>query len=192
MYMEFKLQDFEKKRHLFTLIWLQGWKYSKTLMHIYKTYPIISQSGGQVTSLIWQKTSLFDPHTTPGGKRKFRILTAHLRDMRNHFIEYHLSTSENVDILQVTNFTGIKKYRFFDAIWHLGISNDNFETLLHISWHSQSYPRVSFVYSMKYRQKTSEKKLHQKRQFLALNWFLGQKENYKTLLRICKACPIRS
>ena len=43
---------------------------------------------------------------------KFRILTAHLLDMFNHILEYQLSTSENVDVVQVTNFTEKNKSVF--------------------------------------------------------------------------------
>ena len=52
---------------------------------------------------------------TPGGKMKIPILTAHLQDMSNHILEYQLSTSENVDVVQVTNFTENTKSRFSTA-----------------------------------------------------------------------------
>ena len=41
--------------------------------------------------------------------------------MPNHILEYKLSTSENVDEVQVTNFTEKKKSRFSTLIWPLGI-----------------------------------------------------------------------
>ena len=47
---------------------------------------------------------------------KIRILTAHLQDMSNHILEYQLSTSENVDVVQVTNFTKKKNSRFSTLI----------------------------------------------------------------------------
>ena len=47
-------------------------------------------------------------------KCKFRIPTTHLQDMANHVLENQLSTSENVDVVQVTNFTEKKKRLFFD------------------------------------------------------------------------------
>ena len=49
------------------------------------------------------------------GKINFRILTAHLQDMPNHFLEYQLSIPENVDVVQVTNFTE-KEERHFSAL----------------------------------------------------------------------------
>ena len=60
--------------------------------------------------LIWPK----------GAKWKFQILTAHLQDMPSHILEYQLSTPENVDVVQVTNFTE-KMKRFRTIIWPLGI-----------------------------------------------------------------------
>ena len=44
-----------------------------------------------------------------GAKWKFRILTEHVQDMTNHILEYQLSTPENVDVVQVTNFTPKKR-----------------------------------------------------------------------------------
>ena len=54
-------------------------------------------------------------------KWKFRILTVHLQDMSNHILEYQLSTPENVDEVQLTNFTEKEKRRFLTIIWPLGI-----------------------------------------------------------------------
>ena len=54
-------------------------------------------------------------------KWNFWILTAHLQDMPNHILEYQLSTFENVDEVQVTNFTEKKKNRFSTLIWPLVI-----------------------------------------------------------------------
>ena len=36
--------------------------------------------------------------------------------MPNHILEYHLSTPENVDVVQVTNFTEKKKRHFSTLI----------------------------------------------------------------------------
>ena len=45
-----------------------------------------------------------DPHMSLGGNMKFQILTARLQNMPIHILDYQLSSSENVDIVQVTNF----------------------------------------------------------------------------------------
>ena len=47
------------------------------------------------------------PSYEPRGQNE--ILTAHLQDMPNHILEYQLSTPENVDVMQVTNFAKQKK-----------------------------------------------------------------------------------
>ena len=86
-------------------------KNSKTLLHIYKTYSSISYS---IICLLlefkWQ--SLYDrkrhfstliwPQEV---KLKFQIPSAHIQDMPIYICEYQLSTSENVHVVQVTNFT---------------------------------------------------------------------------------------
>ena len=113
-------------------------------------------------------------------KWKFRILPEYVQDMTNHILEYQLSTPENVDVVQVTNFTKKKKRRFSTLIWSLRIKW-KFRNLIAHPRHSQSYPRVSFVYSMTF--------LWQPNQNVILG---GKNENSKTLLRICKTCPIRS
>ena len=51
------------------------------------------------------KTSFFGHHITQRAKCKFQILTAHLQDIPIHVLQYQLSTLENVDVVQVTNFT---------------------------------------------------------------------------------------
>ena len=76
--------------------------------------------GVQVTRF-GKETSFFNLIWLQGVKWKFRILTAHLQDMPKHILEYQLSTSENVDVVQVTNFTEKKKSRFTTLIWPLGI-----------------------------------------------------------------------
>ena len=38
-------------------------------------------------------------------KWTFRILTAELKGIGNHSLEYQMPTPENVDVVQVTNFT---------------------------------------------------------------------------------------
>ena len=42
---------------------------------------------------------------TQVAKWNLRILSTHLEDMPNHILVYQLSTLENVDVAQVTNFT---------------------------------------------------------------------------------------
>ena len=69
-----------------------------------------------MTSLICQKTSFFDTRMIPGSKLKFCILTAHLQDMPNHILEYQLSSPENADVVQVTNYTEKKGNRFSTII----------------------------------------------------------------------------
>ena len=59
---------------------------------------------------------IFSTHVwSQGAKWKFCVLTAHLQDMQdmpNHILEYQLSSPENVDEVQVTNFTDTKSYIF--------------------------------------------------------------------------------
>ena len=80
-------------------------------------------------------------------KWKFRILTAHLLDMPNHILEYQLSTSENVDVVQVTNFKEKKEKSFFDP--HLTPRGKIPKPYWASTGHGQSSPRISFVYSLK-------------------------------------------
>ena len=112
MYMELKLQVSEKQHNFFTLIWPRDKnENSKTLLHIYKIYSIISWSINcllfeMLMELKWQ--ALNDRKhcsTLIWPKCKFRILTAHLQDMPNHILAYQLSTPENVDVVEVTNLT---------------------------------------------------------------------------------------
>ena len=72
-------------------------------------------------ALYEKQTSLFHPHMTPGGNMMFRILTAHLQDKPNHIRECQLSTIENADKVQVTNFTEKRKSHFSNLIWPLGM-----------------------------------------------------------------------
>ena len=51
------------------------------------------------------------PSYEPRGQNE--ILTAHLQDMPNHILEYQLSTPENVDVIQGTNFAKQKKETSF-------------------------------------------------------------------------------
>ena len=48
--------------------------------------------------------SLVDPYLTPGMKIKYQNLITHLQYIPNYFLEYNLSTPENVDAIQLTNF----------------------------------------------------------------------------------------
>ena len=91
-------------------------KNSKTLLHFYKTYPSISQiiicllfeieDGVHVISFIEQKTLIFAPFMTPGGKIKtLNPYCTSAKHMPSHILEYQLSSPENVDEVQVTNFT---------------------------------------------------------------------------------------
>ena len=52
------------------------------------------------------------PSYDPGGKMKFQILTAHLQDVPNHILVFQLSTTENVDVGQLTNFAEKWKHIF--------------------------------------------------------------------------------
>ena len=68
--------------------------------------------------------------------------------MPNHILEYQLSTSENVDVVQVTKFTEKKKL-FFDP--HL-TPRDKMKIPKPYCASArpvQSSPRISFVYSLK-------------------------------------------
>ena len=67
-----------------TLIWFQGWKYKfiNLISHLqdipnhireYHLSTIWNVDGVQVKSLLWQKTSFFDIHMTPGGHMKTPI-----------------------------------------------------------------------------------------------------------------------
>ena len=60
--------------------------------------------GVQVTSLIWQKTSLFDLDMTPGGKMNIPNPYCTSARHAHTYVEYQLSTPENVDVVQLTNF----------------------------------------------------------------------------------------
>ena len=51
--------------------------------------------------------------------------------MPNHILVYQLSTSENLDVVQVTNFPEKKKSRFRPS-FDLSGKNENSETLLRI------------------------------------------------------------
>ena len=85
---------------------------------------------------------------------KSRILTGHLQYMPNHFLGYQLCTPENLDVVQVTNFTGENNRRLSTIIWPHGIKW-NFQNFIA---HLQDIPnhRVSFVYSMKCWQSCSD------------------------------------
>ena len=68
-----------------------------------------------MTSLIRQKISFFHPHMTPGGMKVPNPYCTSTRQP-NHVLEYLLSTFENVDVVQVTNFTEKKKSSFSTLI----------------------------------------------------------------------------
>ena len=109
-----------------------------------------------------------------GAKQNVRIYTAHLQNMLNPILEYELSTPENVDVVQVMNFPEKKKTSFSDP--HLSPRDElKYPTAYYTSTrHTQSNPWVSFVYSLKCRQITSDIN-SPIWSFLALNWLLGQK-----------------
>ena len=130
--MEFKLQDSEKNVIFQPLYDSRDEnKISKTFLHIYKTYPSIpyhlsttciwNLDGVQVTLAQYERNRHLSTLILPQGvKWKFQILTAHLQDMPNHILENQLSTSENVNKVQVTNFNEKKKSRFSTIIWPPG------------------------------------------------------------------------
>ena len=60
--------------------------------------------------------SLVDPYLTPGKKIKYQNLITHLQHIPNYFLEYNLSTPENVDAIQLTNFAELEKLRFSTLI----------------------------------------------------------------------------
>ena len=63
--------------------------------------------------------------------------------MPNHILEYQLSTSENVDVVQLTNFTAKNGKSFFDP--HL-TPRDKMKILKPYctsTGHSQASPRIS-------------------------------------------------
>ena len=79
--MKINLQDYEKKCHFRPLICPQGWKLNfknfsahkqDVLIHILENQLSTPKNVDvfQVINFIWQKTSLFDPHMTQGGKIK--------------------------------------------------------------------------------------------------------------------------
>ena len=121
-----------------------------------------------------------------GAKWKFRILTAHLQDMPNHILEYQLSTPENVDVVQETNFAKKKekkkKRRFSTLVWPLGIKWKFRNIIAHLQdipnhipeYHLSILWNVDIVPVITTSPKTS---------FLALNWPLGQK--WKILKPYC-------
>ena len=80
---------------------------------------------------------------TPGDKMKFPMLPAHLQDMPNHILEYQLSTSENVDVVQVTNFTEKKEKSFFDPYLTLRDKIKIPKPYCASTGHGQSSPRIS-------------------------------------------------
>ena len=47
-------------------------------------------------------------------KIKYQNLITHLQYIPNYFLEYNLSTPENVDAIQLTNFAELEKLRFFN------------------------------------------------------------------------------
>ena len=48
------------------------------------------------------KMSFFGPYLTPRAKLKITNLFAHLQDMSNHILEYHLAMTSDVDRVQMT------------------------------------------------------------------------------------------
>ena len=60
--------------------------------------------------------SLVDLYLTPGMKIKYQNLITHLQYIPNYFLEYNLSTPENVDAIQLTNFAELEKLRFSTLI----------------------------------------------------------------------------
>ena len=107
--------------------------------------------------------------------------------MPNHILEYQLSTPENVNVVQMTNFTEKKRKSFFDPRDKMKYPKPFISKR-----HSQSFPRVSFAYSMKCRQSTSDNNFTKNVIFWLLIDPCGKHENSKNLLRICKTCAIRS
>ena len=100
-----------------------------------------------------------------------------------------MSTPEKLDAVQVANFTGKRNVVFqppFDPSW----KNENPKPCYK---EHPTISRVVFVYSMKCRQSSSDNNFTKNIIFWLFIDPWGKKyENSKTLLRICKTCPIRS
>ena len=127
--------------------------------------------------------SLFDPHMTPGGKLQIPNPYSTSAHMPNHILEYQLFTPENVNVVQVKNFT--EKRTPWDKLKAL-------KTYCASTRHTHSYPRVSFVYFIKCRQSSCDNNFTKNVIFWSLIDPSGKYENSKTLLLIFKTCPIRS
>ena len=63
--------------------------------------------------------------------------------MPNHILEYQLSTSENVDLVQVTNFTEKKEKSFFDPHLTPRDKMKILKTYCASTGHGKSSPRIS-------------------------------------------------
>ena len=108
--------------------------------------------------------------------------------MPNHtcILEYQWSTLENLDEVQMTNFTEKKKRCFFDRHLTLRDKMKIPKPCCTFKRHSQSYPRVPFVCSMKCKQSSNYNNFNKNVIFWPLIGPWGKNENSKTLLHICK------
>ena len=129
----------------------------------------------QETSLILQKSPLFDPHLIPVGKMK--ISNPYCTSAR-HAQSYPKVSSVFSWQCRCTSsdklFLKKKKRRFSILIWPLGIKNGILKPYRTSTRHFQSYSRVSFTFSLKCKQSSSDNSFT-KTSFFVLNWPLGQK-----------------
>ena len=146
-----------------------------------------------MTSLLWQKTSFFDPHMIPGGKMKIPKPYCTSARYAKSYPGVSIVYSWKCWWSSIDNLYRKNEMLFFNP--HL-TPRDKMKIpkpFCTSSRHFQSYPRVSFVYSIKCRQSSSDNNFT-KTSFLALTvidpW--GKIENSKPLLGICKIFPIRS
>ena len=85
------------------------------------------------------------------------MLNAHLRDMPNHIREYQLCIPENVDIVQVTNFT--EKTSFFDPHLTPQDKMKSHKPYCTYTKHTELCARASFAHFLKCSSDRLTKKL---------------------------------
>ena len=147
-----------------------------------------------MTSLLWQKTSFFDPHMIPGGKMKIPKPYCTSAWYPKSYPRVSIVYSWKCWWSSSDNHYRKNETSFFNP--HL-TPRDKMKIpkpFCTSTRHFQSYPRVSFVYSIKCIDRVPVTTTSPKRHFLALMvidpW--GKIENSKPLLGICKIFPIRS
>ena len=135
----------------------------------------------QVTSLIWQKTSFFNPHMTPVDKMKIPYPYCKFARHAQSYIRVSIVYSWKWVWNQVTNFTEKKETSFSTLIWYIKIKWKFRNLIAHLQDkpnHIQEY-HLSILWNV---DRVPMTRTSPEMSFFGPYWPLGQKWKFQNLI----------